>query len=113
MISFIINLLISGFIVFVLAKILPGVSISGYGAAVGLAIVLGLLNAFIRPVLSFLSFPITFLTLGLFSFVITAVIVLIASAIMGNSFHVEGFWYALLFGVVLGLFQSFFGSFWD
>ncbi len=109
--GFIINLLISALVVFTLANILPGVSISGYGSAIMLAIVIGLLNAFIKPILAFISFPISILTLGLFSFVITAVIILLASAIMGDSFHVDGFWYALLFGVILGAVNSFTGGF--
>ena len=109
--GFIINLLISALVVFALANVLPGVSISGYGSAIMLAIVIGLLNAFIRPILSFISFPISILTLGLFSFVITAVIILLASSIMGDSFHVDGFWYALLFGVILGAVNSFTGGF--
>lgn len=109
MISFIISLLVTGFLVFILAKILPGVSVESYGAAVGVAFVLGILNAIVRPVLAFLSFPITFLTLGLFSFVITAIIILLASAIMGKKFHVDGFLSALIFGVVLGIARAIIG----
>lgn len=108
--GFIINLLVSALIVFGLSSILPGVSIKGFGSAIIVAIVIGLLNAFIKPILDFLSFPITFLTLGLFSLVITAIIILLASAVMGDSFHVDGFWYALLFGVVLGIVNSAIGG---
>ena len=108
--NFIINLLISALVVFALANLLPGVSISGYGSAIIVAIVIGLLTAFVRPILGILTLPINILTLGLFSFVITAVIILLASAIMGDSFHVDGFWYALLFGVVLGIVNSIVGG---
>ncbi|WP_322970624.1 phage holin family protein [Faecalibacter sp. LW9] len=109
--NFIINLLISALVVFGHANILPGVSISGYGSAIIVAIVIGLLTAFVRPILGILTLPINILTLGLFSFVITAIIILLASAIMGDSFHVDGFWYALLFGVVLGIVNSVVGGF--
>ncbi|MEG0188912.1 phage holin family protein [Algoriella sp.] len=108
--SFIINLLVSALVVFGLANILPGVSIKGYVSAILVALVIGLLNAVVRPILSFISIPVTILTLGLFSFVITAIIILLASAIMGDSFHVDGFWYALLFGVVLGIVNSIIGG---
>lgn len=100
--GFIINLLVSALVVFGLANILPGVSVKGYGSAVIVAIV--------KPVLKFISIPVTILTLGLFSFVITAIIILLASAIMGDSFHVDGFWYALLFGVVLAIVNSLVGG---
>jgi len=109
--NFIINLLISALVVFGLANILPGVSISGYGSAIIVAIVIGLLTAFVRPILGILTLPINILTLGLFSFVITAIIILLASTLMGDSFHVDGFWYALLFGVVLGIVNSVVGGF--
>ena len=109
--NFIINLLISALVVFALANLLPGVSIAGYGSAIIVALVIGLLTAFVRPILGILTLPINILTLGLFSFVITAVIILLASAIMGDSFHVDGFWYALLFGVVLGIVNSIVGGF--
>lgn len=109
--NFIINLLISALVVFALANLMPGVSIAGYGSAIIVALVIGLLTAFVRPILGILTLPINILTLGLFSFVITAVIILLASAIMGDSFHVEGFWYALLFGVVLGIVNSVVGGF--
>ena len=109
--NFIINLLVSALVVFVLANVMPGVSIDGYVSAIIVAVVIGLLNAIVRPILAILSLPINILTLGLFSFVITAVIILLASAIMGNSFHVDGFWYALLFGVVLGIVNSVVGGF--
>jgi len=108
--NFIINLLVSALVVFALANVLPGVSISGYGSAIIVAIVIGLLTAFVRPILGILTLPINVLTLGLFSFVITAIIILLASAIMGDSFHVDGFWYALLFGVVLGIVNSLVGG---
>ena len=108
--GFIINLLVSALVVFGLANILPGVSVKGYGSAVIIAIVIGLLNAIVKPVLKFISIPVTILTLGLFSFVITAIIILLASAIMGDSFHVDGFWYALLFGVVLAIVNSLVGG---
>ena len=108
--GFIVNLLVSALIVFGLANVLPGVSVKGYGSAILVAVVIGFLNAFIKPIISLISLPVTILTLGLFSFVITAIIILLASSIMGDSFHVDGFWYALLFGIVLAVVNSLVGG---
>jgi len=108
--GFIVNLLVSALIVFGLANVLPGVSVKGYGSAILVAVVIGFLNAFIKPIISLISLPVTILTLGLFSFVITAIIILLASSIMGDSFHVDGFWNALLFGVVLAIVNSLVGG---
>ncbi|MGV0997570.1 phage holin family protein [Empedobacter falsenii] len=62
--GFIINLLVSALVVFGLANILPGVSVKGYGSAIIVALVIGLLNAIVKPVLNFISLPVTILTLG-------------------------------------------------
>lgn len=98
----IINLVLSAVAVLISAYIIQGVEVEGFFAALVVAVVLGLVNALIRPVLNFLAFPINFLTLGLFSFVITALLVMLTGAIVPG-FVVTGFVPALLFGVVLTL----------
>jgi putative membrane protein len=81
--------------------ILPGVTVTLMGALV-LAIVLGALNIFIRPLLVILTLPINILTLGLFTIVINAFLVWLAAMIV-QGFSVGGFWWALLFAIVLAL----------
>ena len=81
------------------AYIVPGTSVTLVGALVA-AIVLGALNLFIRPLLLILTLPINVLTLGLFSLVINALLVLIASYVVPG-FIVSGFWTAFLFALVL------------
>ncbi|MDE2058046.1 MAG: phage holin family protein, partial [Patescibacteria group bacterium] len=81
--------------------ILPGVSVTLTGAVV-LAIVLGALNIFIRPLLIVLTLPITLLTLGLFTIVINAFLVWLAALIVPG-FSVANFWWAALFAIVLML----------
>ncbi|MDO8510369.1 MAG: phage holin family protein [bacterium] len=88
--------------VIVTAYILPGVMLSGFAAAFVTALVLGVINTFIKPLLVFLTLPITILTLGLFTFVINAVLVLLASYVVPG-FEVRNFWWALLFALVLSL----------
>lgn len=98
----IIQILLSAVAVYLSATLLPGVHIKSFWTAILVAIVLGLLNAIVKPILQFLSFPITILTLGLFLFVINTIIILICSYLI-SSFEVSGFWSALLFSVVLSV----------
>ncbi len=106
--SIIINLLISGLAVFVSAYILPGVSVTGFGSALVAAVVLGIVNVFIKPVISIFALPITILTLGLFSIVINGLLVLLVSAIVPG-FDVDGFLWAIVFAFVLSLINGFLG----
>lgn len=97
-----ISILISSIAVFVVGQILPGVHIENFGIAVVVAVVMGLINAVIRPVLFILTLPINILTLGLFTFVVIALCVLIASSIVPG-FTVDGFWWAMAFGLTLAI----------
>jgi len=107
----ILKVLLTAVAVVILAKFLPGVEIQGYTSAIIVAVVLGLLRITVKPVLIFFTLPATIVTLGLFLLVINAVIILLADSIIGTSFEVSGFWIALLFSLLLSLFQSFLYSF--
>lgn len=104
-----INLLVTALIVFLLSNYLPGVSVDGFGSSIIVVIVLAVLNFLVKPILQIISIPITILTLGLFLFVINALIILLCSK-MVSGFHVDGFWSALLFSLVLSIVQSIVGS---
>lgn len=104
----ILNFVITAVIVMGLSYILPGVSISGFLGALGVALVLALLNIFVKPILVLFTLPATIFTLGLFLLVINACIILLASWLMKSSFHVENFWWALLFSLLLSFGQSIF-----
>ena len=80
-----------------------GVQVDHFGAAMWAALVIGLLNAFVRPLLILLTLPVTLLTLGLFLFVINALTFQMASGLL-DGFHVTGFWQALLGSVLYSLF---------
>lgn len=88
--------------VIIAAKLMPSVDIGNVWTALLTGLVIALLNRFLRPILIFLTLPFTALTLGLFLFVINAVIILLASAIVPG-FKVEGFGTALLFSLLLTL----------
>ena len=104
--KYLLRLLICTINVFVLASILPGIHIDDIFTAVIVAVILSLLNGFIKPLLILFTLPVTILTLGLFLFVINACIILIDAHFV-HGFKVDGFWHALLFSILLSFFNSF------
>lgn len=107
--NIVINLLLNGFAVLIVSKLLPGVQVDNYLTAIIVAIVLGVVNTVLKPILVILTLPIDILTLGVFVFVINAVLVLLVSALVPG-FTVSSFWWALVFSLVLSLVNSFFHS---
>ena len=77
--KFIIRLLVTAAVAFILAQVLPGVHVAGYDTAIWFAIVLAFLNVFLKPILIILTLPLTLLTFGLFLFIINTITVLLAS----------------------------------
>lgn len=105
---FLLHWLIAAVAVIISAYLLPGVTVEGFFAALVTALVLGLINAFLRPVLLILTLPITIFTLGLFYLVINALLIMLTDAIVPG-FDVRSFWWALLFGLVLSIINSVLG----
>ncbi|MCQ0110652.1 putative membrane protein [Zhouia amylolytica] len=103
--KFILRVLLTALAVIILAKILGGVSVESYTTAIIVAIVLGLLNYIIKPILIILTLPVTILTLGLFLLIINAIIILLADSLVGG-FTVTNIWWALLFSLLLSFLQS-------
>jgi putative membrane protein len=110
--KFLLKLLVSTIAVFISAYILPGVSVDTYTTALIVAVVLGVLNMFIRPLLVLLTLPITLVTLGLFYLFINAFLVYLATRVVPG-FAVEPMWMTLVFGIVVSLINSFLGSLID
>ena len=102
MLGFILKFILTAVLVYGLSMVLPGVVLGGVGSAAILVIVLGILNAIVKPVLQILGFPITVLTLGLFLLVINVIIVKLADFLM-SSFDVHGLLNALLFSLALSV----------
>lgn len=101
----IIRLLITSAVAFFLTKFMSGVQFDGFTTAVVFAIVLGLLNLVVKPILNLVGLPLTIVTLGLFSLVINAVVILMADYLI-DGMHVDGFLTALIFSVALSLITS-------
>lgn len=103
----IMNWLVSAVAILIAAYLLPGIAVSGFVVALILAIVLGAINAFLKPLLVALTLPVTVVTFGLFLFVINALLVMLAAAVVPG-FTVDSFWWALGFSVVLSLVNAVF-----
>ena len=107
------KILLTALAVIVLASFLPGIDVGdNYLTAFVIAIVIALLNMFVRPLLVFLTLPATVVTFGLFLLVINAIIVLIAGK-MVDGFYVSGFFTALIFSILLSIFRSYLFSFFE
>lgn len=88
--------------IMITAYLLPGVILKGFFAALVVAVVLGLFNTVLKPILIVLTLPINILTLGLFTLVINAALIILTSNLV-SGFRVQGFWWALLFSLILSL----------
>jgi putative membrane protein len=105
--TFFLHWLVAAIAIAIAAYLIPSVSVTVVGALV-LAVVLGVINVFIRPFITLLTLPITILTLGLFSLVINALLVWFAGWIVPGVV-IPGFWSALIFSIVLAIINTFFG----
>jgi putative membrane protein len=97
--------LINGVALYVAAELVPGIHTDGGWMALAvMALIFGLVNALIRPILKFLTCPLIMLTLGLFTLVINALMLMLASWLgrqLGLGFYVEGFWPAAVLGALV------------
>lgn len=97
--------LLSSLSIVAAAYLLPGIHVENFITALVVALILGILNAVLKPLLVLLTLPITIVTLGLFTFIINALLILLTSLIV-HGFVVDGFLWALAFSVILSLIQS-------
>lgn len=104
------RLITTSLAVIIVSYLLPGVAVESALSAVGLAVVLAILNVFIKPLLILLTLPITLLTMGLFLLVVNALIILLAAELVPG-FSIDGFWWAVLFSIILSVVVSVLESF--
>ncbi|MEK6480821.1 phage holin family protein [Catalinimonas sp. 4WD22] len=98
----ILKLLVNAVAVFFAAYLLQGVEVKNFWSAILTAILLAIVNAVLRPIMVFLTIPVTILTLGLFLLVINALLLMLVDAILPG-LKIKNFWWALIFGVVLSI----------
>src|SRR3990170_2516102 len=108
----VLKLLVSTASILVAAYIIPGVMIDSAVTAIIVAVVLGVLNTFARPVLLLLTLPINIVSLGLFTFIINAFLVYLVAMIVPG-FGLASFWTALIFSLVVSLVGAFLSMFMD
>lgn len=104
MINMVLRIIILAAGVFLAAYLVPGINVVGYGPAIKAAILLGILNIFIKPILLLFTLPINLLTLGLFTLVINGLLLWFVGSVVSN-FHVAGFLTAILGAIVISLFS--------
>lgn len=102
----ILKIILTAITVLALAYLLPGIKVESFVTSIWVAIVISLLNMFVRPLLVFFTLPATIVSLGLFLFVINAIIIMLAGNLV-TGFVVSGFFTALLFSILLSIFRSF------
>ncbi len=108
--TLILRLLINAVALWCAARFIDGISYTGtWQGLVGLALVFGVVNTLVRPVLSFFSFPIQIITLGLFTLVLNAAMLMLTSALatrLGLAFHIDGFWTALVGALLVSILST-------
>ena len=102
MINYIIRLIICGILIYILPKYLAGIDVSSIQVGIIVALAMSVLNTFVKPILKLISLPVTLLTLGLFSLVITVAVVYICDYFV-DGFSVNGFLSPLIFSLILSL----------
>src|SRR6185369_12844312 len=105
----ILHFVVSVAAIIITTYLIPSASVTWVGAIV-LAVVLGVINMFIKPVIKLVTLPLTILTLGIFSLVLNALFIVLAAWLVPG-FHIGGFWPAFWFSIVLSLINAFFGLF--
>ncbi len=98
-----VNWLLSAVSLLIVSRLVPGFHVNGFVAALIAAVVIGLVNATIGLFLKFITFPLAFLTLGIFWLVINALMLMLASKLLSPDFVVTGFWPAFIGAIVLSL----------
>ncbi|WP_209121429.1 phage holin family protein [Alkalihalobacillus sp. BA299] len=104
--GWLIHLLVNSITLLIVAHFFASFHLSGFGAAFFASIILSILNFIVRPILVFLTLPVTILTLGLFLFVINAITLKLTAGFMGSSFDINGFGMAVLAAIIITILNT-------
>lgn len=100
------SILLNGVALVIVAQLFESFHLEGFGAALLASVILAILNMIVKPILVLFTLPITFVTLGLFLFVINGATLMITQALMGPSFVINGFGTAIIAAIVLSLLNT-------
>lgn len=104
MLNTLIRWVIYAFLIVLVSWIVPGIEVDNFVSAMFVCVIMALINTFIKPILQVITLPVNILTLGLFSFIINALMLMLAG-LVAPGFEVEGFMSALLGSLLLSLFS--------
>ncbi len=108
--AFLIRWVVTTIAVYIATKLVAGIHVDSVGALVGAALLLGIINAFVRPVLLLLSAPFILITMGIFIFVVNALLLRFVSWLI-PPFHVDGFWNAFFGSIIISIVSWMLSSF--
>ena len=108
--AFLLRWFVTTIAVLVAERLLPGIQCNGWGTLLGASLLLGIINAFVRPVLLLLSLPFIIVTMGLFIFVVNALLLMLVAKIIPE-FQVDGFWNAFFGSIIISLVSWILSSF--
>ena len=100
-----VGILINSVSIYIASRILSGVELKNFWSAIWVALALGLVNAFVKPIVVLFSLPLTVITLGLFAFVINALMIMLVDMFI-DSFKIKNFGWALAFSIVVSVISS-------
>jgi|SRR5699024_2747779 len=102
MINLIVSLLVNAVVLLILGYLLKGVELKSFGSAIWVAILLALINTFVRPVVLFFTIPLSIITFGLFILVVNALMLMLVDA-LSDGIEIKSFWWALLTSLILAV----------
>ena len=109
--NFIVKILVTGGVIFGISYLLPSlINVADFQTAVLVAFVLALVNAIIRPLILIVTLPLNFLTLGLFTFVVNALMLYIVANVIGPGFHLQGLWQAIIAALLISIVSTWLSS---
>jgi putative membrane protein len=109
--SWLIQLVVNAVVLLIIANLFDSIELTGFGAAVIASLILAVVNIIVKPILVILTLPATILSLGLFLFVINAITLMLTAWMMGSSFVIDGFLWALAAAVIFAVLNSIISNF--